>query len=280
MKKNYLNIFCLSAISLLSLWSCKKDVISDAGYEYVDGSHAYLKVISVAPYYASSLGITDSLNVYQSDIKLTGARVGYKSLFPYSINPTSTNINNLYSEVATGAQPLTFLYSDSVHKITYDMNFEGGKFYTFLLTDSLSSTDNAKRIVLNDDWSSVTSDTNQFKIRFVNAVSKDSAISQTAVDLYSANDGVIFSNQSQFASTSFVAANYQSKNDTFYVTRTVSDQTLSLSKRTVLAKLIVPTQSFTVSGLVSKRVYTFYYYGDGTLASGAKARTLGYYINQ
>ncbi|QES87826.1 DUF4397 domain-containing protein [Rhizosphaericola mali] len=280
MKKNYRNLFCLIAISLFTFFGCKKDVISDAGYDYVDDNHAYIKVISAAPYYASSIGVTDSIDVYQAGSKLTGASIGYGGLFPYSINPTSTNINNLYSQATIGKQNLFLLYADSSSRIIYNMNFEGGKYYTFLLTDSLNSTDNSKRMVLTDDWSTVTSDTNQFKIRFVNAVSKDSAISQTAVDLYSANDGVIFSNQSQFTSTSFAAANYLSKNDTFYVTRTVSDQTLPLSKRTVLAKLIVPTQSFTVSGLVSKRVYTFYYYGNGTIASGAKARTLGYYINQ
>jgi hypothetical protein len=135
-----------------------------------------------------------------------------------------------------------------------------GKYYTFMITDSLNSTRDSNRIFVQDVYTPAV--VSYINLRFIHAVVNDTP--GKTVDLWSyARNAAIISKVKPDSVSSFLLAGVNpSVADTLYVRRTGT--TLNLAKL-----LFAPTP---------QRTYTLYYYGDGNITTaGKKPRTLASY---
>ncbi len=277
--KYYLIIFLIGSVLLVA---CKRDYNGIATYQPADSSLAYLKFVHASPNFRQIFGTRDSFNIYIGSQKLNGTLLSYNAVYPFSVNSSTTTISATYSAVPAGAQTIKFSIPgvnglDSSTVFSVNKSLQAGRYYTFLLTDSIKSSYDSSQIFMQDYIAPLL--TGFINLRFVNAVLNDTT--GKTVDIFSyARNAVIFGNFKPGGISGFGSYNYNpSVVDTLYVTRPVASSTIPLSQRIILAKL--PLNATAVSGgTQDKRSYTLYYKGDGNLTGGTKARSLGVYINR
>lgn len=267
--------------------ACKKDNYGNAKYNLADSSTSYFKIVHSSLNFRRITGKADSFNVYFNNQKVNGAFLTLNSMFPTSVYAAATGVTNSYIAVKPGNEEIKLMGLDSTEIIKFNKTFLPGRYYTLLLTDSMTNTRDSSKIFVEDAFNSVMGIIpGYFRMRFINTVYNDSASVSTktnTVDIYSyARNTTIVTKVPANGMTNFGDLGFNPNvADTLYVTRTPSTTgVVPLNQRVVLAKLAFIPQSATVAGVASQRVYTFFYKGDGTLSSGTKARALVYYINK
>ncbi len=261
MKKNIYLLLILTSMGSL-LWSCSKQATDGiATKTSIEGS-AFIKIAHFSPAFRLAVNGSDSFNVYVNGMKLNGAFLTYGSLFP--------SVTNMYAAVPAGNNIIRLtmngvLTPDSLMIATYTKSLVAGKYYSFIITDSLKSTSNSKQIFVEDNF--MFSDTTTFTMRFVNAIMNDTAGKN--VDVYSTRRASnIFYNISPGTVSEFVPQPYNFVTDTLIVRRAGS--------MFELARL-----STASNPLGRNRAYTLVYKGlPGVLTTGTKGRSLVTFANQ
>lgn len=271
---------------MTTISSCKKAFYGNATYDVIDSSQAYLKFVNMSPNFQTLVNSTDSFDLVINGTKVNGASLGYKSLFPMSTSSSSTSINDTYMSIVPGNVDIKLVSKSNVVLASFTKSLKAGSYYSLNMTDSLNATNDSAKIFVQDYFNNSVFIQGYAKMRFVNAVTTDSATISTGtkyVDVYSyARNAVVFSKIRPDSITAFsnIGINL-SVADTFYVTRTpIATGTVPLSQRVVLAKITLTPHTSTVTGIIDNRAYTLYYYGDGTKTSGTTARAITYYINK
>lgn len=243
-------------ILLFAVVSCQKEYTIHASEEGLSAM-AFLKVVHASPK-------LDTFNLYVGGQKMNGTALRYNSIFPAAGT-------NTYMAVKPGQQEIK-LATDSGSIYSFNKQLEAGKYYTFLITDALNTTEkDSARIFVEDVYSMPVA--GAVRIRFIHAV-----INDAAVDLFSyAKNATVITNVNPDSVSSFMLLGYnQQTADTFYVTRAAAAGT-SLSARTVLAKLAF--NSTNIINAADQRSITLYYKGDATVTTGVKARALSGFVH-
>jgi hypothetical protein len=198
--------------------------------------------------------------VYLNNSKLSSAALSFGSIFPGIVS-------NAYLAIPPGSQSIRLsipgvVNTDSVTIATVTKSFVAGKYYSLLITDSImNASRDSSRILVQDYYT--TPNPGFINLRFANAALNDTAGKTVDLFSYARNTTLITKIKSDSVTSFQVVGTNPGVADTLYVRRTGTNQ--------VLAKLLFPS--------TSQRTYTVFYYGDVTLASGKKARTLSYYAH-
>lgn len=242
------------------MWACNKQTELTAKYTTANdqGYVAYIKIVDAAPAFRQVFNGSDSFSVYLNGPRVNGTFLSYNSIFP-----TTTN---LYAAVPAGPQNIRITVAgktllDST-LATINKNLTPGSYYSFIITDSALSTNEAKQMWLTDNFA--FTDTSSINVRFVDAVIND----PVSVDVYSYKKGAnIFSNIKPATATTFITLPYTST-DTIYVR--------NAGTQTEITRLAVV--SGTSTAINRTRAYTLLYKGQNG-ATGTKARALTFYAN-
>jgi len=243
----------LIVVAILLISACTKDDKLKATYQINNGG-AYFRLIHAAPSFRLVYSQPDSFHVFINGAKINGPFLTYNANFP-----AAASING-YAAVQAGTQPVKFSVAgtvnpDSIAIVTFNSTFTAGEWYTMLITDSA-------RVLLTDSYTKPAA--GSYGIRFINAVMNDTA--GKAVDVFSirANANIFTNIKPGVTATPFQAGSYNSLNDTLYVRR--AGTTFNLA--------VLNNQAF-----AHQRAYTLYYKGNGSLATGTKARALAAYLH-
>jgi hypothetical protein len=262
--KLYTSVLVVSAAALFS--ACDKKIpeklTSDSSNQF-----AYVRIVDVAPNFNVVAGIKDSFNLFIGSNKINNANLTYNTFFPVGTAP-------LYVAIPAGNQLFRFeqnpyVKADSaapanIYSITRKL--EAGKYYSNIVTDSFKSTNTAKQMFIEDNFTAP--ENGKFGIRFIHAVHNDTAVGKT-VDVYSTKQKAnIFTNVAAGSATGFLY---------FPIPTTTGGDTVILRRSGTLyeiAKISGMTQS-------SGRVYSLLYRGTatGVLTSSTKYRGLTSYLN-
>lgn len=253
MKKTIIYFLTLMAAGVFIV-SCKKE------YEYKakrssPGGSAYIKVIDASPGFRNLTTYPDSFHVYADNAKLSGTFLTYNGIFP------ATG----YAAIAAGQHNIRLSLVgktnvDSLTVVTLPKNFESGKYYTFIVNDSMGSLQNPTRILNNDVFTVPAYNT--FKLQFIHGVVNDT-LGKT-VDVYSYRAGnTIFSGVAPGQSAAFIDLPVTSLTDTLSIRRAGTTNELTR----------VNTVSFG-----NQKVYTLLYKGN-TAITGTKGKTAVVYTN-
>jgi hypothetical protein len=256
--KKYISILLVLICSTVLLWSCEKDLALIDPVATTDGL-AFIKIVDAAPNFRAKFNGADSFNIYVNGAKVNGSQLTYNSVFPA--------VANLYAGVPAGAQTVRVtvngkLTPDSTTLLTLTKTLAAGSYYTFVLTDEAMGTNEARQMWIKDNFA--LTDTNNFTLRFVDAVLND----PTPVDVYSYKKATnIFSNISPATATAFVSLPYTLIADTLYV-RTAGTQT-------EIARINIVNGSTTAAN--RGRAYTLLY--KGQFGNATKPRSLSFFGN-
>lgn len=277
------------AATFITISACKRDFIIINNPTIADSSFAYVKLVDASPYFRQVTGAADSFNVFFNGVKVNGPALSYNSLFPISINSSSTATNlivNSYFAVAPGTQTIKLSVAgvvnpDSIPILSLTKTLVAGRMYSLLITDSIKSARDSVQIFVQDYWTPPAA--GFINIRLAHTVMNDTT--GKLVDVFSYAKGTtILTNVKPGQVTPFTSIGYNFQiPDTFYITRPLPVQNPALppntpvSQRTVLAKMLFTPIS---TGAVPQRSYTLYFKGDGNLTSGTRGRSLASYINQ
>lgn len=239
------------------IWSCNKKLDLVSPTSGTNGL-AFLKVADFSTSFRQIVNGSDSFNVFVNGVKVNGAFLTYNSIFP--------TVSNLYVAVPAGAQSIRItvngkLTPDSITLATFNKTLTAGSYYSFILTDSLLNTNEAKQIFVQDNFT--LSDTTHFTVRFIHAVLNDS--SGKNVDIYSSRlKANLFSNVSPGTVTSFVNEPYNLLLDTLIVRRPGLLYELARLNGVVFAR---------------QRAFTLVYKGNPANNTAPKGRALVTYTN-
>lgn len=231
----------MAVASTLLIIGCSREKFAPPAAENFElAGKAYIK------FYNGALSTARNY-LYNGDVPLTGAAVGYGGVFPSSAG--------FYSAVNAGQQNLRILDTTTAtiqNPISISGDFAAGKYYTIYTYDTVTTV---KHLAVEDQIE-VPADTTA-RVRFVNLPFSRTDIPNVDIFSKKANQN-IFSNVSPLSATDFIPyASVQS--DTLYVRPT--------GTTTNLATL----NSFVAS---RKRSYTFIFRGNYNVTTGATARTL------
>lgn len=262
MKKSLQHIIFGALILVVGLVACNKDTVYVAD-PVSSSSNAYIKFLHVSPSLAIITGQADNITLLNLDLKsntyskITGTPLAYEKYFP-----TTTNT---YAAVTAGLQTIKFSLAavkqmDSVELFLKNVQADAGKYYSFIITDSVKSTNLSKAMFLQDDLLSLGS--SQIGMRFVHAIWNDTAAKN--VDIFSVrNNANIFSARSAGTASTFTPLNYFTTSDTLIVRRAGTTFTLAT----------LNSATFTPG-----RNYTLVYKGNGAVTTTtAKPRSLFIY---
>ena len=258
MKKNVLAIIIL-ACSMGLLWSCKKDLAHVNTFSNTEGL-AFIKFFDASPNFRSIFKGADSFNIYVNGVKVNGSQLTYNSIFP--------SVANVYAGVPAGPQSIRITVNgkatpDSITLASFNKTLEQGAYYSLFLTDSALKNIDSKQMWIRDQF--LVTDTNNYTIRFVDAVMND----PIAVDVYSYRKGAnLFTGITPGTATPFVLMPYTILPDTFYVRQT--------GTMTEIARINIVNGSTTATN--RGRPYTILYKGGFGLTS-TKARSLTIFPN-
>ena len=259
MKKSLQHIFFGSLVLVIGLVACNKD-ITYVAEPVSSSSNAYIKFLHLSPSLATITGQADNVTLLNLDLKsntyskITGTPLAYERYCP-----TTTNA---YATIPTGLQTIKFSLAavkqkDSIELFLKKVQIDAGKYYSFIITDSVKSQINSKAMFLQDDL--LTLGASQIGMRFVHAIWNDTAAKN--IDIFSRrNNATIFSARSAGSATTFIPLNYFTTSDTLIV------------RRAGTAFALATLNSVT---LTPGRNYTLVYKGNGAVtASTAKPRSL------
>jgi hypothetical protein len=259
-------------ITTITISSCKRDFNPVASYQTPTGT-AYLHIVHAAPYFGKIFNVKDSFNVLVGGTKVAGFLPGSNPYFSYGASFPTVSAVNGYITVPAGQQEIKLtqgvLTPDSVTIKSLTKTLLPNTYYTFMITDSLNSANDAAQIFVRDSLTNPT--TGYFNLRFIHAALEDTVTASQktvdTVDIFSTrNNRNIYSKIVRGQVTTFSQFAYNSQlNDTIYVRRTRSTVNLATLNNV----------SFS-----NQRNYTLYFQGDGNATTGAKARSLLIYVNK
>ena len=262
MKKSLQHIIFGALVLFVGLVACNKDTTYVADPVTLSSS-AYIKFLHVSPSLATITGQADNVTLLNLDLKsntyskLTGTPLAYERYFP-----TTTNV---YAAVTAGLKTIKFSLAaisqkDSLELFLKQVQADAGKYYSFIITDSIKSESLSKAMFLQDDI--LTLGSSQIGMRFVHAIWNDTAAKN--VDIFSVrNNATIFSGRSAGSASTFAPLNYFTTNDTLIVRR--AGTTFALA-------------SLNGVGFTPGRNYTLVYKGNGAVTTAtAKPRSLFVY---
>ncbi len=262
MKKSLQHIIIVALILVVGLSACNKNTTYIAD-PVSSSANAYIKFLHVSPSLATITGQADNITLLSLDSKansynkITGTPLAYEKYFP-----TTTNT---YASVTAGLQTIKFSLAavsqkDSVELFLKNVQADAGKYYSFIITDSVKSASLSKAIFLQDDV--LTLGATQIGMRFVHAIWNDTVAKN--VDIYSVrNNAIIFSARGAGSASTFTPLNYYTTSDTLIVRRA----------GTTFALATLNSATFTPG-----RNYTLVYKGNGAVTtSTAKPRSLFIY---
>jgi hypothetical protein len=259
MKKNIILLGMIGCVVSL-IYSCNKGLVTNAPTVSPAGS-AFIKVIDFAPSFRLVTNNRDSFNVFVNNIKINGSFLTYNSSYPSSVNDT-------YAAVPPGPQTIRLSVNgvntpDSITLATLTKTVNAGEYYTFIITDSLLNSVDAKQIWTKD--LPALTDTGHFNLRFIHAVVNDTTGKN--VDIYSTRYLTnIYSNVAPTTVTPFAPQAYTLLTDTLIVRR---------------AGTLFELGRLNSASFARQRAYTLVYKGNGNLTSAStKGRVLTTYINQ
>ena len=256
--KKYISITLIFLSSVVLLWSCKKD-LAHVNSVYDTSGLAFIKVVDASPNFRAMLLGADSFNVYVNGLKVNGAQLTYNSVFP--------TITNLYAGVPAGPQSIRITVNgkqtpDSTTLLTLTKTLVAGSYYTFIITDEVMGTNEARQMWLKDNFA--LTDTNNFTLRFVDAVLNDPA----PVDVYSFRKAAnLFTNVTPGTASAFVTSPYTTLSDTLYV-RTAGTTTEIARINLIYGSTTAPNRG---------RAYTVLY--KGQFGNATKLRSLSFFAN-
>jgi len=262
MKKSLQHIIFGALVLVIGLAACNKETTYVAD-PVSSRSDAFIKFLHVSPTLATITGQADNITLLNLDLKsntyskITGTPLAYEKYFP-----TTTNA---YATIPTGMQTIKFSLAavsqkDSMELFLKKVQIDAGKYYSFIITDSIKSETNSKAMFLQDDLLSLG--TTQIGMRFVHAIWNDTAAKN--VDIFSVrNNATIFSGRSAGSASTFTPLNYFTTSDTLIVRRA----------GTTFALATLNSATFTPG-----RNYTLVYKGNGAVTtSTARPRSLFIY---
>jgi len=255
----------------MGFYACKRDtsMISPAT-QATNNGNAFIRFIDLSPNFRDVNSLADSFNIYMNGTKITAFQPGTAYQMTYnSAFPASTTANG-YIAVPAGAQAIKLtvagiLTPDSVAIKTLNKTLVANQYYSFLITDSLSSTRDSSQIFVQDQIQSPT--IGYFNLRFVHAVLNDTVGKN--IDIFSTRSNrVIFANIKPGTVTSFAQFGYNAiLSDTLYVRRAGSPSIVLDTLNTV--------------NFSSQRTYSLIYKGNGNIYNNsiAKRRHMGTYVH-
>lgn len=257
--KRYISLLVAGGLLTASVISCTKEYKLRAITQSLDGM-AYLKVIDIAPGFRQVFNSPDTFNIFIGANKINSPFLTYNGSFPALAANTNT-----YSAVPSGDQELRLtlrgiVNTDSLSIVDIHKTMQAGNYYTFLITDSVTTTSDYSKIWVKDVFSKP--DTAKFSLRFIHAVMNDTTGKK--VDVYSMRQASnVFTNVGVNSIADFTTLPYNQVADTLIVRRSGTTQELARLNNI----------SFS-----NQRVYTAVYKGS-TIASGTKGKSLIVYSN-
>jgi len=250
--KKYITLLILSALGLITIYSCKKDYSKTvASYVPAMGNYAFIKVINGTVGSAGTYVYQDALNEPMSGYALSST--GYF--------PTTTAYAALYQ--GNRSIIIKDTTTNTAQKaINYTGSFAAGNYYTIFMYDTAAS---AKYILVQDKLETPTDTT--ARIRFANLIYSSTPVAN--VDIFSTRMNTnLFTNVSVGQVTDF--APFATRNtDTLYVRSTGT--TTNLAQASITA--------------TSGRSYTAVFEGryqttTGTYKASNPTRSLLIYTNR
>ena len=295
--KKYSQLLFILAGSLLFITSCKKSDKYVAKRLPVT-NNAYLRIVHVAPNFATTLGVADNFHIYINDTKINGAAFVYATTTANLVDTVSPNptlatypttvtafpaqaVNNdTYAAVAAGTEfiRLSLVGKNLVDSQTFvklPVSLGIGQYYTLFITDNIRDGQTAPQIFTQDLFSKP--DTGSYSIRFAHMVLNDTAGKN--VDVYSTKQAAtIFSNLTPGTVTGFltfkISPTTPSIPDTIIIRRAGTLNELTRYPPTRVGVKGISSSISTVSYSNNQRVYTVIYKGNASVTTGAKARSL------
>jgi hypothetical protein len=261
--KKYISIMIVFVCAIGLIWSCTKKVDLVDPVSGIDG-FAFIRVMHVSPNFRAIQNYPDSFHIYVGANKINGGLFTYNSAFP----STALN-NNTYAAVPSGPQQIRLSLIgvtkvDSLTIISLQKNLEAGKYYTFFITDSLQSQQDATKVWVND-INFLPTDTSQYKVRFAHMILNDTAGKK--VDVYSYRQAAnIFSGISPGTVTDYLAIP-----TAFFAVDTIS------IRRTGTGFELARINGITYG---KTRLYTILFKGNPGSTSGTKGRSAIIYNNR
>jgi len=227
---------------------------------------AHVKVLHASPNLRDRIGGPDSLDIYLNGIKInSGSNFTYGNAFP--ANPTAPNSAvGTYAAVRAGSVNVRVVRRgvsvfDSATVASIPTNLVAGGYYSFILTDSLLNLRDSSRIFVRDNFPIPTE--GRYVMRLIHAAA-DSA--NQRVDIWSARrNNYLYTNVASGTVGSFISQPQFSVADTLIVRRAGTMQELTRINNIIFT---------------NQRVYTLVFRGKEGLTSGAKARSLIYYLHR
>ena len=141
MKKSLQHIIFGAFILVVGLAACNKDTTYVAD-PVTSSSSAYIKFLHVSPSLATITGQADNVTLLNLDLKsntyskITGTPLAYERYFP-----TTTNV---YAAMTAGLKTIKFSLAavsqkDSLELFLKKVQADAGKYYSFIITDSIKS---------------------------------------------------------------------------------------------------------------------------------------------
>ena len=231
-----------------------------------ESSMCHIKVLHASPNFRDMLGVPDSLDVYLNGIKInSGSNFTYGNAFP--ANPTAPNSAvGTYAAVRAGAVNVRVVRRgaslfDSATVASIPTTLVAGGYYSFIITDSVRNLRDSSRIFVRDNFTIPTP--GRYIIRLVHAAA-DSA--DRRIDIWSTRrNNYLYTNIPSGSVGSFISQPQFSVADTLIVRRAGT-----MNELTRINNIIFTDQ----------RVYTLVYRGKEGLTSGARARSLIYYLHR
>jgi len=260
--KKILSYTALLAAGMMTIIACEKQADKTATFTSASDM-AFVSVIHASPNFRQVFNAPDSINVYVNNQKVNGALITYGGTFPAA----GTSLSG-YIAVPPGLQNIKLTVAgrvnpDSIPLATMSNIFTKGQRYSLIVTDNIKSTRDSSKILVQDVYSKPS--VGSFSLRFINAISTDTA--GMMVSVYSTRRNAnIFNSVAQGGVANFQSLPYNVQlNDTLYVRR--------------------PGSTFNLATLVNvgfsnQKVYTLIYRGNGSLATGTKARILVPYLHE
>ncbi len=256
MKKNISILILVCTLGLL--WSCEKELELASPVSGTEGL-AFLKIIDASPNFRQVFKGSDSFNVYVNGAKINGSQLSYNSIFP--------STSNLYVGVPAGPQSIRISVNgkvtpDSITLASFNKTLAPNSYYSFIITDEAMTANESRQMFIQDNFA--LSDTNNYSLRFVNAVLND----PTAVDVYSfRSSSIIFKNIAPATATNFITLPYSLLSDTISVRPT--------GTQTEIARIAISNGG--TNDFRRGRPYTILY--KGQFGNTVKPRSLIFYAN-
>lgn len=258
----------IKAVAVLAgttlLLGCEKKIIEVAELTEAgdNGSLAHVRFIHASPNLAAIAGTTtDAVDVRVGGQKINGVALAFGGIWPATFPTTYAGVTPGLQDIKVSLRGSATL--DSTALLTLNANLAQGKYYSFIVTDSVvAATTDSGRIFVEDNF--VTPAEGRVVLRFVNVLS-DTATDKR-VDVFSfRRNANLFSGVNVNAVTSFTNQPFINIPDTLVIRRT-SNPTVELAR--------INTITFS-----NRRVYTLYARGSVTVSSGIRGRSLVWYTH-